>query len=119
MGEDDNVYASTREFGSFSLMADSTAPTIEPTNFSNGGSIPRSQRYLVLKVDDSFSGIAHEEIYCTLDGEWMLFEYNFRRNTISHDFGRKRPKPGTYTLKVQVQDEASNIKVKEYKIRIQ
>ncbi|MEM8890450.1 MAG: hypothetical protein AAGD28_20910, partial [Bacteroidota bacterium] len=103
---------------SFSLMADSTAPIIEPTNFRNGASIPRSQRYLVLKVDDSFSGIAHEEIYCTLDGEWMLFEYNFRRNTISHDFGRKRPDPGTYTLKVQVQDEASNIKVKEYKIRI-
>ena len=118
MGEDDNVYASTREFGSFSLMADSIAPTIEPVNFGNGGSISRSQRNLVLRVDDSFSGIAHEEIYCTLDGEWMLFEYNFKRNTITHDFRRKRPDPGTYTLKVQVQDAASNVKVKEYKIRI-
>ncbi|MEM6800604.1 MAG: hypothetical protein AAF696_04320, partial [Bacteroidota bacterium] len=118
MGEDDNVFASTRNFGSFCLMADSTAPVIEPVNFNNGSSIPRSQQSLVLKVDDSFSGIKHDEIYCTLDGEWMLFEYNFKRNTITHSFRRKRPAPGSYTLKVQVEDDARNMQTKEYKLRI-
>lgn len=119
MGEDNNVYASTREFGTFSLMADSTAPIIEPLNFTNGASISRSQRTLSLRVDDSFAGINHEEIYCTLDGNWMLFEYNFKRNTIVHDFSRYRPDPGTYTLRVQVQDAARNVRVKEYQVRIQ
>lgn len=118
MGEDNNVFASTREFGSFCLMADSTAPEIAPVNFNNGSSIPRSQQNLVLRVNDSFSGIKHDEIYCTLDGEWMLFEYNFKRNTITHSFRRKRPAPGTYTLRVQVEDDARNMQSKEYKLRI-
>lgn len=119
LGEDNNVYASTRNFGSFSLMADSVAPSIQPLNFSNGATISRGQRTLSLRVDDSFSGINHEEIYCTLDGNWMLFDYNFKRNTITHDFTRYRPEPGTYTLRVQVQDEARNRQVKEYRITIQ
>ncbi|MEL7339955.1 MAG: M23 family metallopeptidase, partial [Bacteroidota bacterium] len=36
IGEANNVYASVNRFGQYCLMADSTAPTIEPVNFKNG-----------------------------------------------------------------------------------
>ncbi|MEL6673685.1 MAG: M23 family metallopeptidase [Bacteroidota bacterium] len=119
VGEDGNVYASTREFGEYCLMEDKKAPEVRPQSFVNGGRVSRSQRYLTLRVEDSFSDINHMEIYCTLDGAWKLFEYNYKTKTIRHDLSRGRPAPGTYTLEINVRDGADNLATKTYTLSFQ
>ena len=116
LGEDGNVYASTREFGSFCLMIDDEAPVIQPLNFYDGKTIPSNQYSLRLKVDDAFSGIEHTEIYGTLNGKWILFEYDYKRKTITHRFPEGRPEKGEYQLSIRVKDDARNQSQKTYKL---
>ncbi len=109
MGEQGNVYASVMEFGEYALMADSIAPTIEPINFQNGGTFTSKNSSIVLRVKDDFAGVNDESIYCTLDGKWLLFEYDYKRNTITHRLDKQgRPAKGQYQLKVAASDKARN-----------
>ncbi|MEL6845459.1 MAG: hypothetical protein AAFP02_19825, partial [Bacteroidota bacterium] len=118
IGEANNVYASVSSFGQYCLMADSTAPTIEPVNFKNGSTISRNQSTLVLRIKDNFSGIDDETVYCKLNDEWLLFKYDYKRNSITHDLRRQtRPKPGDYVLEVFVTDKARNVSKKSYRLK--
>lgn len=118
LGEDGNVYCATREFGEFCLMADSIPPVVTPINFINGGTVASNQSRIVIKIKDEFTGIDHEQIYCTLNGEWKMFEYDYKRNTIVHDLTKQpRPAKGTYELVVRVQDKADNAIIKKYTLR--
>ncbi|MEM6264964.1 MAG: M23 family metallopeptidase, partial [Bacteroidota bacterium] len=62
-GENGNLYASTKYFGTFCLMADSIPPKIIPLNFKNYQTVPSSQSTLRIKLEDEFSGIDSEKIY--------------------------------------------------------
>ena len=116
LGEDGNVYASTREFGNFCLMIDEEPPIIEALNFYDGKTIPSNQSNLRLRIDDTFSGIEHTEIFGSLNGTWILFEYDYKRNTITHTFPEGRPDKGEYELKIRVVDGARNQSQKVYKL---
>lgn len=116
-GEQGNVYASVRDFGEYTLMADSVAPTISPVNFQNGGTFSSKQNVIVLRLKDDFSGVNDETVYCTLDGRWLLFEYDYKRKTITHYLNKQeRPAKGTYKLEVSVSDEARNEARASYRI---
>lgn len=118
MGEDDNVYATIREFGEFALMADSVAPSLRPVNFGNGGTVARNQSKLVLFCEDKLSGFAHTQYRTTLDDQWVPFEYDYKANTLTYRWdARSRPGPGTYSLCVSVSDKTGNNTEKTYRIR--
>ena len=118
VGEDSNVYTSMNEFGEFCLMEDRIKPTITPLNFSNNGQIPSNQSSISLRVDDNFSGIDHQEIYTTLDGKWILFEYDYKRDRITHRFGKNKPASGKHTLTVKAKDKAGNTTTNSFQITI-
>ncbi|MEL7533881.1 MAG: M23 family metallopeptidase [Bacteroidota bacterium] len=118
IGEANNVYASVSGFGEYCLMADSIAPTIEPVNFKNGSTISRNQNTLILRIKDNFSGIDDQTVYCKLNGEWKLFKYDYKRNSITHNLGKQtRPKAGSYELEVLVTDKAHNLAKKTYRLQ--
>jgi hypothetical protein len=117
VGEDNNVYTSMNEFGEFCLMEDVVPPTISPNNFSNNSTISANTSRLMLTIDDDFSGIDHRETYATLDGKWILFEYDYKRDRITHRFDERRPTSGQHTLKVKVKDKAGNTTEKSYLLR--
>ncbi|MEZ4777449.1 MAG: M23 family metallopeptidase [Bacteroidia bacterium] len=116
LGEDANVYAAMSEFGEFCLMADNVLPTLEPIDFADNVKIPASQQKINIRVDDDFSGIDHYEIRVTLDGQWKLFEYNYKNNTITWDLKKDRPAPGTYILLAKAKDKANNIVQKSWRV---
>ncbi|GAB4426892.1 MAG: hypothetical protein OHK0039_45000 [Bacteroidia bacterium] len=117
VGEDDNVYATVRSFGTYCLMADTLAPSIAPLSFQPGGYVAPGATQVSLRVSDAFSGIEYTEVRGTLDGVWVPFEYDYKRNSITWDLRDQRPAAGTYTLEVEVQDKAHNRAKAAYTLR--
>jgi hypothetical protein len=114
--EDGSIYGAAREFGSFCLMADSIPPSISPVNFQNGGTVSAGQETLRLKLKDNFSEINSERIYCTLDDEWILFEFDAKTDQIIHHI-KSRPSAGKHALSVTVFDGAGNVAKTDYSLR--
>jgi Peptidase family M23 len=106
--QDGALTASASSFGAYCVMADSVPPVLSPLNFSDGGSIPSGQDRLSLQVKDSFSGIDAQRLHGTIDGRWVLFEYDAKNNQISHPL-KQRPTPGTHSLELFVYDRANNL----------
>lgn len=106
--EDGGIYASSGTFGTFCVMGDSIPPRIKPTNFTDGGKISDRQSTLSLRLTDNFSGIQNQKILCTLDGSWLLFEFDAKTSKITHRF-RSRPDRGRHRLEVMVYDNANNL----------
>lgn len=115
LGEENNVYTAVREFGEFCLMADTVQPTIVPINFSPGKSLSSGQKTLRIKINDSFSGVDSDRIYCTFDGEWAMFGYNFKTKQMTHEF-KEKPEKGQHILEVNVYDKANNHQQKRYQL---
>lgn len=113
--EDGSIYASSGSFGTFCVMADSSAPRIRSTNFNDGDRIGAGQKSLRLKVTDNFSGINSRKIHVTLDDTWMLFGFDAKTSTIFHKL-RKRPSPGKHRLHVMVYDNANNLAERSFDI---
>ena len=105
--EDGSIYASSSNFGTFCVMADSTSPVIKPLNLSDGATIPAKQSTLRLKITDNFSGINTQKVMCTIDGRWELFEFDGKSSTISHKIQKRGG--GRHVLEVMAYDNANNM----------
>ncbi|MDX2247454.1 MAG: M23 family metallopeptidase [Bacteroidia bacterium] len=116
LGEDANVYAAMTEFGEFCLMADTAPPVLEPLDIADQAKIPATQGKISFRLNDDFSGIDHYEIRGTLNGQWKLFDYNYKTQTITWDINKNRPTPGTYTLTITAKDKANNRVEKSWQV---
>lgn len=116
IGEDGLILGSSLMFGEFCLMEDSKGPTIRPVNFTNNGTFSSSQDRIKLTIRDEFAGIDHHTVSGTIDGNWVLFEYDYKRDAITYLWDR-RPAPGWHTLAISVRDEAGNLSESEYRVR--
>lgn len=81
--EDENLTAFSKTLGTFALALDTIAPTIKPINFKDGSWLS-NYRYLKVKIDDEFSGISNYR--ATVNDKWVLMEYDYKTNTLVHDF---------------------------------
>ncbi len=110
-GEADGQYikARVREFGRFTLMADSTAPAIKAVNISDGKNI-KNQGNIRMTISDNLSGINTYNGY--LNGEWILMDYDAKNNLLEYTFDEKL-KPGKNIFKLKVEDNAGNKKIYE------
>ena len=95
----------TRTLGDFTLLRDSIAPTIAPKNFKEG-QLLNNFNFLSLTITDDLSGIA--DYRATLNGEWILMEYEPKTNTITYDFDDKILDRTQYDLEVTVTDNVGN-----------
>lgn len=73
----------TRELGTFTMDRDTVAPTIKPRNFKEKQWLT-NYRYLSLRISDDLSGI--NSYSATLNGEWILMEYEPKTRTITYNF---------------------------------
>lgn len=94
-----------RHLGTYRLVRDTIAPKIRPKNFK-----PRqwltNYRYLRLQISDDLSGIKHYE--ASLNGEWILMEYEPKTSTITYNFDDKILDEKQCELKVVVTDNVGN-----------
>lgn len=109
--ENGYVVARTRQFGEFAVVADTVPPTIHATNFRDGSTVTNLGR-LQMNIDDNFSGI--DDYRPTIDGKWVLFEYDAKNDLIFADISELAVDPGEHQLEIEVTDEKGNTAKKSY-----
>lgn len=95
--------AQVRDWGEFTLAADTTAPVVRPVNFSEGK--PLKVNTLKVKISDNLAGV--ESYHCYLNGQWILGEYDGKTATVAID-ARSKLKSGANKLRITVTDGTGN-----------
>ena len=96
-----------RNFGNYCVMADTEPPTIKPVAFSED---MRRKKTISFRIYDNFavSGQADGLSYRgTVDGEWVLFEYDKKRSRLAYTFDSHVP-AGKHKLRLVVKDDKGN-----------
>ncbi len=101
-----------KEFGEYILAKDTTSPTIKPLNFRNKQWLSRF-RYLKLKIDDDLTGI--DSYRATVNGKFILMEYDYKTNTLVHDFNDGLVNETENNFKLVVTDKVGNTTIFESK----
>jgi len=95
----------TKNLGSYTLATDTIKPTITPVNFQNGKWLSK-YRYLKVKIDDEHSGVKNYR--ATINGKWILMEYDYKKNTLVYDFNDNAIIDTNNNLKIIVTDNVGN-----------
>ncbi|MDD7886996.1 M23 family metallopeptidase [Flavivirga sp. 57AJ16] len=101
----DLLIARTKNLGTFTLATDTIKPTITPINFKNEQWLS-NYRYLKIKIDDELSGISNYR--ATINGKWVLMEYDYKTKTLTHDFNDGMVTDTKNNLKIIVTDNVGN-----------
>jgi hypothetical protein len=100
-----SLSARTKYFGTYTLATDKEGPKITPSNFKNG-SWMSNYRYLKIKISDAISGI--KNFRATVNGKWILMEYDSKTKTLKHDFNDGVITDTKNNLKLIVTDNVGN-----------
>ena len=101
----DTLSARSKTLGLYTLATDTIAPKIKPVNFTNKKWLSK-YRYLKLKISDDLSGIS--KYRATVNGKWILMEYDYKTNTLVHDFNDTIVTDTENNLKIIVTDNVGN-----------
>jgi murein DD-endopeptidase MepM/ murein hydrolase activator NlpD len=101
-----NIFTTrTRNLGTYTLSKDTIAPVIRTKNFKEKQWL-NNYRYLSVFISDDLSGI--NTYSATLNGEWILMEYEPKRNTLTYNFDDKILDKKQCILEVTVTDNVGN-----------
>jgi len=95
----------TRNLGTYTIARDSIAPTIRTKNFKEKQWL-NNYKYLSVQIADDLSGV--DRYSATLNGEWILMEYEPKNNTLTYNFDDKIADQTQCVLKVTVTDNVGN-----------
>ncbi len=95
----------TRNLGTYTLAQDTIAPKIRAKNFKSNQWL-NNYRYLSLAISDDLSGI--DTYYATLNGSWILMEYEPKTKTLTYNFDDLILDKKQCELKVVVTDNVGN-----------
>ncbi len=108
LNPNNNFETKTKKLGTFFIKNDSIPPTIKSLNFKNGEWIS-NKNYLKLKILDKETGI--KKYKGTINGNWVLFEYEYKRGEISYEFDEYYVKKPKNELEITVEDMVGNISI--------
>lgn len=94
--------ATIREFGNYTIDADSIPPQITPVGTPQW----MKDRTFKFRITDNLSGI--EKYTANIDGKFILFEMDGKTALIAHRFNPKELAPGKHTLELKVTDACGN-----------
>ncbi|MCY1634740.1 M23 family metallopeptidase [Marinifilum sp. D737] len=100
------VKSKTRVFGDFAIVQDTISPIIKSrTNFKLKNLSVRDKISFTIK--DELSGIKNYK--GTIDGKWVLFEFDAKNNHLFYKFDKKRLLPNRkHDLNLEVTDKLGN-----------
>ncbi len=101
----DKLSIYTKIFGEYVLVSDTTKPSITPINFSNKKWITKNKT-LKIKIDDTLSGVSSYR--ATINGEFILMEYNYKKDVLTYDFNDRIISESENNLKLIVVDNVGN-----------
>ena len=99
--------AQVRSLGKFTVMIDTVAPIIQSVNFSKDMRKAKNMSFVIkdnVEVAGKAKGLTY---YATVDKQWILFEYDAKKDKIFHTFD-DRIKPGEHKLNITVVDDRKN-----------
>jgi len=100
-----NIIGKTKYFGKFTLSTDNDKPKIKPINTQDGKWMSKSN-FLHMKITDKGSGI--KKYRGSINGKWVLMEYNSKKNLLSYNFSDKVHVSGENKFKLIVIDNVGN-----------
>lgn len=95
----------TRNFGSYTLAMDVKPPSVNPVNFKDGQWIS-SNSDIKLRISDNLSGV--KSYRATVNGKFILMEYEYKNNSLTHEFSDGIVTETKNKLKVIVTDNVGN-----------
>ena len=101
----------SRDFGKFTLVADTIAPSLIANKWAQGGTVTNASE-LQFVIKDDRSGIKNFNAY--LNGEWVLIKYEPKKSMIYLSVGESNFRKGKNTLEVKVEDGVGNETVKTF-----
>ena len=101
----------TKKFGLYFIKNDSLSPEISPLNFKNGDWVS-NKKYLKFKILDKQSGI--KKYKGKINGKWMLFEYEYKKNLISYEFDSFYLSKSKNEVEIEVEDMVGNTLIKTF-----
>lgn len=95
----------SRYFGNYSLAVDTVAPVIKTVNIASNKDLSTYNTFS-LKISDELSGI--KSYRGTIDGIWILMEYDAKKNLLSYRFDNDRVSKGKHKFLLVVKDKKGN-----------
>lgn len=103
--KEDIFYTTTKTLSSYTLLTDNKNPTIQLSNFKNDQWITNLNE-IIVKISDNGTGI--KSYRATLDGEWILMEYDLRLKQIVYQFKDRKLIGSKHELIIEVEDNVGN-----------
>ena len=101
---DGRLATDIRAFGDYAIFRDTLAPTIAIRSFPTD--LRRAAGFSLLVHDDVAGGPLRYR--ATVDGEWVLLEYDAKNDRLDHTFGGGRIGPGNHRFQLTVTDARGN-----------
>ncbi|KAB8152921.1 peptidoglycan DD-metalloendopeptidase family protein [Kordia sp. TARA_039_SRF] len=96
---------STKSLGTYFLAKDSVPPTVKPVNFAKDKWIS-NKKQLKVRITDDLSGV--RSFRGTINGKWILFEYDPKKSMLTYDFSDVNFTEAKHNLKLIVTDNVGN-----------
>ncbi|CDF79055.1 peptidase, M23 family [Formosa agariphila KMM 3901] len=95
----------TKSLGYYTIASDTTAPKITAVNFKDEQWISNAKT-LKVKITDDLSGIS--DYRATINGKWILMEYEYKTNTLTYNFDDQISTEPHNDFKIIVTDNVGN-----------
>ena len=103
----EKVYTTTKLLGDYMLKFDTKKPSIQLYNFKDKQWLTKNKT-LKIKIKDTETGIKNYR--ATIDGNWVLMEYNHKKGILTYDFNDKKLVGSKHLFKLVVSDNVGNTK---------
>ena len=103
--KDSTFYTTTKTLGKYTLKSDNQKPKAILLYFKSNQSIQNSKT-LKVRISDVGSGI--KSWRATIDGEWILMQYNHKKGILTYNFSDKKLVGNKHIFKLVLLDNVGN-----------
>ena len=103
-----NFETKTKRLGTFFIKNDSVLPLIKSLSFKKGDWISNKNE-IKFKILDKETGI--KKYRGSINGKWVLFEYEYKKDEISYSFDQYYIKKSRNEVEIYVEDMVGNINI--------
>ena len=103
--KDSTFFTTTKTLGKYTLLSDKQKPKIILLYFKDQQWIT-SSKTLKVKISDVGSGIKNYR--ATIDGKWILMQYNHKKRILTYNFSDKKLVGSKHIFKLVVSDNVGN-----------
>jgi len=104
--EESWLVAKPTYLGYFSVMIDTVKPTVSSLDFAAN---MKGRYQFSFSISDGLSGI--DQIKPSIDGKWILMEYDAKSNRLTHYFDLSRLSKGKHEFQLEIIDAVGNSKL--------